>query len=396
MTTTVIGVDGAELAPGAAELLGQASLIVGARRYLDQYAPAGVTTVELGPLEPALHELSAAAGASVVLASGDPGFFGIVRALRDYGLRPAVIPAVSAVQRLVARCGRSWDDVAVVSAHGRDLGPALNVCRARRNTVVLTAPGAGPAELAAGLTGWRRTLTVAEQLGADTETVSTVDLAEACARVWAEPNIVLCQADPEAVPGTGWHAGGEPTPPAGGWALTEDAFIHRDGMITKAEVRAMALAKLGPRPGSMVWDVGAGCGSVAVESARLGAATIAIEHDPVQCVRVVANASAFGVDVRVVEADVLDVADELPAPDAVFVGGGGSTVIATCARLGAERVVVALASLDRIAPARETLRANGYAVSGAQLSTARMVDLPNGGSRLAATNPITLIWGSST
>ncbi|WP_433869709.1 precorrin-6y C5,15-methyltransferase (decarboxylating) subunit CbiE [Saccharopolyspora sp. CA-218241] len=395
MAVTVIGVDGGALPQGAEEALQSARLVIGGRRHLAAHAPAHVRTLELGALEPALGALGALTGAesAVVLASGDPGFFGVLRALRERGLRCAVLPATSSVARLMARAGRSWDDVAVVSAHGRDLRQAINVCRARPAVAVLTAPGAGPAQLGSGLDGWRRTLTVAEDLGGEHESVVTVDPAEAATRTWREPNVVLCQADPDAVPARGWSAGGEPLPPASGWALPEDEFSHRDGMITKSEVRAVALARLAPRPGTLVWDVGAGSGSVAVECARLGAATIAVERDEAQVVRLITNATGHGVDVRVVEGAAPQALRELPRPDAVFVGGGGSEVVAACAHAGAERVVVALAALDRIAGTRDALRAAGYQVEGVQLAAARLAELPDGSSRLEGTNPVVLLTG---
>jgi precorrin-6Y C5,15-methyltransferase (decarboxylating) len=396
VTITVIGVDGASLPPGSADLLREAKLVVGARRHLEAHAPESTHTLELGPLEPvlgALATLTDSDGPAVVLASGDPGYFGIVRSLRQRGVRVAVLPAVSSVQRLVAAAGRSWDDIAVVSAHGRELRPALNVCRARQAVVVLTAPGAGPAELGKGLAGWRRTLVIAEDLGGAGETVSTVDPADAVVRRWREPNVVLCLADPDSVPARGWFAGGEPTPPAAGWALPEKDFAHRDGMVTKSEVRALALARLAPRPGTLVWDVGAGSGAVAIECARMGAAVIAVERDPVQCVRIIANASAHGVDVRIEESELHAVVGDLPRPDAVFVGGGGTDVVRACARVGARRVVVALAAVDRVGPARDALKQAGYTVEGCQLSAARLAELPDGSSRLAATNPVIVLWG---
>src|SRR5699024_10630607 len=107
----------------------------------------------------------------------------------------------------------------------------------------------------------------------------------------------------------------------------EDEFSHRDGVITESEVRAVALAKLAPRPGALVWDVGAGCGSVAVECARLGAAAIAVESDEAQTVRMITNAARHGVDVRVEEGEAPQALRQLPRPDAVFVGGGGSEVV---------------------------------------------------------------------
>jgi precorrin-6Y C5,15-methyltransferase (decarboxylating) len=399
MAITVIGVDGGTLAPGGAELVAKATLVVGGRRHLDRHAPDGVKTVELGPLADALIQLPAYAGDkapedAVVLASGDPGFFGVLRSLRAAGISVAVLPAVSSVQRVMALAGRQWDDVAVVSAHGRDIGPALNVCRTHRAVVVLTGPGAGPAELGAGLRGWRRNLLVAENIGGPTEQVSTMEATAAADREWREPNIVLCLPESDPVPEPSWRAGGLRIPPEQGWALEEDEFAHRDGMVTKAEVRALALARLAPRPGTLVWDVGAGSGAVGVECGRLGSAVIAVERDPGQCVRIVANAARYGVDVRLEDGEAPEVLAGLPTPDAVFVGGGGPNVVRACAEAGASRIVVALASLDRFALSRDALRAGGYEVDGCQLTSARLVDLPGGTSRLTGTNPVLLLWGT--
>jgi precorrin-6Y C5,15-methyltransferase (decarboxylating) len=398
MAVTVIGVDGGTLAPGGAELVAKASLVVGGRRHLDRLAPDAQDTVELGPLADAISRLPEYAGDkalqdAVVLASGDPGFFGVLRSLRAAGIAVTVLPAVSSVQRIVALAGRQWDDVTVVSAHGRDIGPALNVCRTHRAVVVLTGPGAGPAELGAGLRGWRRNLVVAEDIGGPAEQVSTVEATAAAGRDWADPNIVLCLPEADPVPERVWLAGGLGGPD-NGWALDEDEFAHRDGMISKVEVRALALARLAPRPGALIWDVGAGSGAVGVECGRLGAAVIAVERDPGQCVRIVANAARYGVDVRLADGEAPDVLAGLPTPDAIFVGGGGPTVVRACAEVGAKRVVVALASLDRVALSRDALRAGGYDVSGCQLNSARLVDLPGGTSRLTGTNPVLVLWGT--
>ncbi len=164
-------------------------------------------------------------------------------------------------------------------------------------------------------------------------------------------------------------------------------------MITKAEVRAVALAKLAPRPGTLVWDVGAGSGSVAVECARMGAATIAVESDEAQVVRLITNAASHGVDVRVEEGSAPQALRNLPRPDAIFVGGGGTEVVTACAHAGASRVVVALAALDRVASTRDALRAADYEVEGVQLAAARLAELPDGESRLEAANPVVLISG---
>ncbi|MGH3999556.1 MAG: precorrin-6Y C5,15-methyltransferase (decarboxylating) subunit CbiT, partial [Pseudonocardiaceae bacterium] len=169
-------------------------------------------------------------------------------------------------------------------------------------------------------------------------------------------------------------------------------FSHRDGMITKSEVRALALARLAPGPGRLVWDLGAGSGSVGVECARLGAAVVAVEQDPTQCARLVANAGAHQVNVRVIEGQAPAVLEGLPQPDAVFVGGGGPTVVRAAAE-AAPKVVVALAALDRVAPCRLALREAGHQVDGVQLAASRFAELPGGSVRLAATNPVLLMWG---
>ncbi|MFG3298330.1 precorrin-6y C5,15-methyltransferase (decarboxylating) subunit CbiE [Micromonospora chersina] len=397
-TVLVAGIDaaGRPAHPALAEALAGAGLVVGAARHLAAVpVPPGCATVVLGPLAPALDRLAAAVAAgtpAVVLASGDPGFFGIVRRLRAAGLPVRVLPAVSSVAAAFARAGLPWDGAAVVTAHGRDPRPALNACRALPAVAVLTAPGAGAAELAAGLAGWDRRLVVAEHLGTPDERITWTTPSEAAATTWTDPHVVLSLA-PETVAGSaGMRADDQPAAaPAGGWALPESAYAHRDSMITKAEVRALAVARLRPRLGRLVWDVGAGSGSVGIECALLGAAVLAVERDPDAPIR--ANAARHGVDVRVVTGAAPGALAGLPDPDAVFVGGGGLDVLAAVADRRPPRVVVTLAALDRVAPAVHLLRAAGYAVDGSQLAAARLADLPGGSLRLAATNPVVLLTG---
>ncbi|MCO1576590.1 precorrin-6y C5,15-methyltransferase (decarboxylating) subunit CbiE [Crossiella sp. SN42] len=396
MTVTVVGVDGGPLVPDAQKALADARLVIGKRRLLELHAPEGARRIELGPAGPALAALGALTdedGPAVVLDHGDPGFFGVLREIRAHNIRAQVVPALSTVQRLLARVGRPSDDVTVVNALGRELRKALNVCRARPAVAVFTEGVAGPAEIAAGLLGWRRTLIVAEDLGGPDEKVTSISPAKAAKRRWKDPNLVLCLTDPGLVPEPGWYLGGEPVPAVGGWALPEEAFAHRDGMVAGAEVRAVALARLAPRPGMLVWDVGAGSGAIGVECGRLGAAVIAVERNPVHTMRIVANAVNHGVDVRTVEGEAPAVLSGLPTPDAVYVGGGGPKVVEACAAVGAERVVVGLNALDEVASCRNALRAGGYQVDGCQLTAARLSTLADGSSTLTAVNPTTLLFG---
>jgi precorrin-6Y C5,15-methyltransferase (decarboxylating) len=373
----------------------EADLVVGGRRHLAALSAGGVRTVELGPLGPALDAIAAARRPAVV-ASGDPGFFGMVRVLADrFGPEALdVRPGVSSVATAFARAGIPWDDAVVVSTHGseggRSLRRAVNVCRARRKVAVLTGPGAGPAELGAALAGTGRVLYVAERLGTPEERVDEVTPEEAARRTWDPLNVTLV-VDPEhAVGGPVW------TPATVGperWALDDEAFAHRDSMITKAEIRALALAHLGPRLGDLVWDIGAGSGSVAVECARFGAAVVAVERSAEGASRIADNARAHDVDVTVVHGSAPEVLADLPDPDAVFVGGGGPEVVAECARRALRSVVVTLAAVDRVPATRRGLVDAGFATGGVLLQASRLAPLPGDATRLAATNPVFVLWG---
>ncbi|MER5379706.1 precorrin-6y C5,15-methyltransferase (decarboxylating) subunit CbiE [Streptomyces sp. NPDC002688] len=405
---TVVGTGtGAPLSPDAKRVLAGAGLVVGAGRHLAAAAlPERAERVVLGPLSPALDRIEryaddgARGGPVVVLASGDPGFFGIVRALAErFGAeRLDVRPGVSSVATAFARLGLPWDDAVVVSAHGRALRTAVQICRSQPKVAVLTGPGSGPAELGAALVhrGAERVLVVASALGdPERERVERVTPAEAAARDWGTAvSVVLCLDESRALAPVRTVAGPRPGPDR--WALDEDEFAHRDSMISKFEVRALALARIGPRLGELVWDVGAGSGSVAVECARFGAAVTAVEKTRDGCDRIRANAAAHGVDVRVVHGAAPTVLSDLDDPDAVFIGGGGRelpAIVTVCARRARRAVVIAMASLDRVPAARDALTAAGFTCDGVLLQSSRLAPLPGDVSRLAATNPVFVLWG---
>jgi precorrin-6Y C5,15-methyltransferase (decarboxylating) len=402
-TITVVGTGTG--APVPLDVLAGAALVVGGRRHLEAVTlPEGAERIVLGPLAPALDAIGSYVAKErrvVVLASGDPGFFGIVRALAErFGAeRLDVRPGVSSVAAAFARLGLTWDDAVVVSAHGRDARTAVNACRAHPKVAVLTGPGAGPAELGAALarTAPGRVLAVASGLGSAGERVERVSPAEAAGRDWGTAvSVVLCLDESRAL-GPARTVAGAAAP--AGWALAEDGFAHRDSMITKFEVRALALARLGPRPGDLVWDVGSGSGSVAVECARLGAAVSAVEKAADGVERIRANAVTHGVDVHVVHGEAPAALDGLDAPDAVFVGGGGRelpAVVTACARRARRTVVVALAALDRVPTVRAALAAAGFGCDGVLLQSARLAPLPGDVTRLAAVNPVFLLWGVRT
>jgi len=318
VTVVGIGADGwAGLAePGRAAVRG-AEVVLGGPRQLALVA--GHTDAEArawpSPLLPALPELFAGLRGRRVcaLASGDPMYYGLGATLARVLGPVEVLTHPSSAALACARMGWAAESVEVVSAVGRPLAAVRRVLGAGVRVLVLSEGADTPGELAALLTadGWGDTaLTVFEQLGGPAER-----RLDGTARDWPHPpgdplNLVaLCGVGP----------GRALTP-----GLPDDAFDH-DGQLTKREVRAVTLALLGPRRGELLWDVGAGNGSVALEWLRAHPTcrAVAVEPDPARAGRITANADALGVPgVRVVQARAPEALAGLPTPDAVFIGGG--------------------------------------------------------------------------
>jgi len=393
---TVIGLDGGPLGAEAESLLEGAALVVGGERHLAALRIESERAAVLkGDLSEALSRIEQTGGPIVVLASGDPGFFGIVRSLgQRFGpenLR--VFPAVSSVALAFARAGLSWDDAVTVSVHGRHPRRAVNVCRSHPKVAVLTSPEFGPAELARELGDTGRTFLVAERLGEPDERVYRGGAGEVSGMGWKDPNVVLVLDEERAVGRKGWISAGLES--AGRWALTEDEFEHRSGMITRPETRALVLARLGPGPGDLVWDVGAGSGSIAIECARLGAAAMAVERDPESCARIRKNAARHGVYVQIVEGEAPDALRGLPEPDAVFVGGSGGgfeEIVKLCAVRTRRAVVLNLITLERVVPAGEMLEDCGLEVETTFLQASRVKGV-GALHRLAAETPVFVVSG---
>jgi precorrin-6Y C5,15-methyltransferase (decarboxylating) len=233
---------------------------------------------------------------------------------------------------------------------------------------------------------------VAERLGAPDERVVEGEPEEIAAEEFNEPNVLLA-IDPRRAVGVKAVVWPPRTPDT--WALSEDAFEYRAGMITKTEVRALALARLGPGVGDLVWDVGAHSASVAIECARLGAAAIAIERDPEACALARRNCERHGVAIEIVEGEAPAALAGLPDPDAVFIGGGGADLpeILTAAAPRARRaVVVALATVERVEAAFAALLEAGLQTEATMLQASELRPL-SGGHRLAAKNPVFVVCG---
>jgi precorrin-6Y C5,15-methyltransferase (decarboxylating) len=382
---TVIGWDGSPPGEAARSALSAATLVAGTRHHLAlPFVPEEAERIVLGSIDLAARRIARHRGTAVVLADGDPGFFGVVRALRtpEYGLEVEVVPGVSSVAQAFARAGMPWDDARVVVAHTRTLRRAVNVCRAHPKVAVLTAPGAGPAELALLLGDEHRTFVICEALGTEHEQVTVLTSDKVADHTWRDPNVVLvvgaapavapaAVAVPTAAAQAGWLAGGDPAAAdrVRGWALPAERYLPGDG---SAQLRALQLARLGPRAGDLLWDIGAGGGAVAVEAARFGAAVIAVEADADACARIDDTARDFGVQVRVVHGEAPPVLEDLPEPDIVRIGGGGPEVVAACAARRPERIAASAANRDEAEAVSRALDEGGYTVERALLQVVEL------------------------
>jgi len=320
-----IGEDGvAGLGEHACAIVANAEIVFGGERHLALAASliAGATHPWLSPLTDSLAVLTAQRGRRVaVLASGDPFFYGIGATLSR--LVPAeemhVVPAPSAFSLAASRLGWPLQEVTALSVHGRPIELVLPHLQPGRRLLALTSDENGPAALAKLLTvngfGPSR-LAVLEALGGPNERV-TWHGAESFSLASVNP-LNLCAIEVAAGPGARVLARAP--------GLPDDLFEH-DGQITKREIRAVTLSSLAPRRGQLLWDIGAGSGSVAIEwmlaDPSMGA--IAIEEDGERAMRIRRNAFAFGVpDLQVVAGSAPTALAGLPMPDAVFIGGGGS------------------------------------------------------------------------
>lgn len=382
----VVGVCGGEpVGKEARAAIEAAPLVVGAPRHLRTLTPIGARTLPIdGPLADVLDALERERGGVCVFASGDPGFFGIVRVLAErFGPDHLdVHPAPSSVSLAFARLGLPWDDAAVISAHGRPLADAARRAVRHPKAAVLVAPDAPPEALGRELCALgppHRRAAVCTRLGEPDERVDVLTVEELAAGSF-DPMSVVVLLDGDGV-------AEEPTLE---WGRAEERFAARDGLVTKAEVRAVVLGKLALPPAGVVWDVGAGSGSVAIEIAALapGVRVMAVERGGEDVRRIEANASAHGVTVDVVHGEAPGALDALPEPGRAFVGGGGIAVLdAVLARLRPDgRVVATFAALDRAAAAYQRLG------NLAEVSIARGRPLA-GGVRLEAENPVFVVWG---
>jgi len=327
-----LGEDGVEgLAPAAKALIANAKLVIGGRRHLAlaDGLPTGECVPWQSPIADSIPAILANRGAPVtVLASGDPYCFGIGAMLSAHVPPEETIclPAPSALSLACARLGWALDDVTALSLCGRPIHTLAPALQPNRRVLVLSADAATPGEVASYLVArgfGHSVLHVLEALGGPRERVRTVTAdrfgyndVEALNLIAIE---VAASDDAKVIP----LASGLP-----------DEMFEHDGQITKREIRAVTLSSLGPRAGELLWDIGCGSGSIAIEWLLRHPAmkAIAVECDAVRSARAAANSAELGVPrLEIVTGAAPAALEALPQPDAIFIGGGGNAeVIGTC------------------------------------------------------------------
>ena len=373
--------------------LRQADLILGARRLL-AVLPAGCTENRAAAYRPdEVAELLQTSGAenAVLVYSGDTGFYSgassMMEKLEALGVRARVLPGLSSIQLLAAALGRPWQGWNLVSAHGRTCDPVAE-CMQGRPTFFLTGGSEDPATLCAQLAaeGFGDVQGVVGQcLGTPEEKLFRGSVKELAAGRFNSLSVLLVEAAevlPRRAPG-----------------LPDEAFERGDVPMTKQEVRAAVLAKLAVRPEDILWDVGAGTGSVSVELALAAprGRVYAVECRPEGCALIKANREKFRTrNLVLVEGLAPAALSDLPAPDAVFIGGSkGSLAAIVDAALDKNpdaRICVSAIALERLSAAVAALTAKGRTVQVSQIAVSRAKAV--GGLHLMmAQNPIYLITG---
>ncbi len=418
----IIGVldDGAQgLSAAALKRICLADLVIGAARTLDLFTREFKADAEQRDLAEGLTKVpqwiehALAEGKQVaVLATGDPLCHGIGAYLVKKLGREAcqILPNVSTIQLAFARLGLAWQDAVVCSVHSRDAGewtrdagpehglyPLLEKARQHDLIGLLTSPENSPARvarmlIAAGL-GEVFRMSVAECLMLDDENIM-IDLAlsEAATMRFADPNVVILQA--------------QPRPQQVLFGAPDASFIQRKpdkGLITKREVRAVSLARMQLRPDSVVWDIGAGSGSVGLEAAQLCCQgyVYAIEKNEADAGIAQQNCQRLAItNYRLQQGKAPEFLADWPAPDAVFVGGSGGE-LAELIRLCLARInnsgwlVMNFVTLENLAIATQTLDTLGANWDVTQLQASRSQPILHM-HRMQAENPVWIVCAQQT
>ncbi len=393
-----------EITPSARETLGRADLVVGGTRLLDslpaRLLPEKAKTLPIaGPLKPVLDTVKKAWAAGklvVVLADGDPLFFGIGKRLGEVLGREnlQVEPNISTVQLASARLGLPWHAMDFVSLHGRDDFSPLYAALVRADLIaVFTDETNTPAEVARALLERGAecfSMTVLENLGSPHERIRPLALPDTWGMDFAPLNLVVLERlyPPEIELTLG---------------IPDHYYLHQKNLITKLPVRAAGLAHLNVEPSSTIWDLGAGCGAVSIEVSHLArnGRVFAVERNKTRAAMIRENIRRTGAWlVDTVLGSMPDCLEGLPEPDRIFIGGGlggesnqdTALLEVACKRLKPRgHMVVHCILLDTLHAAKDYFKSLGWHFGVTQLQ-ASATDSLAGDLRFKAQNPVFILW----
>jgi precorrin-6B C5,15-methyltransferase / cobalt-precorrin-6B C5,C15-methyltransferase len=398
-----------DLSLSALRWIERAEVLFGGKRHLGFFEDHPGSKLLLGKsLEQSMEELDTVSRTrrTVVLASGDPLFYGIGRRLITAlgSDRVRVMPNVTTVQALAARIKVPWDDWMVFSLHGRSAGDPeeswLGAVRSGAVVALFTDAAHHPASIAEQLVQAELTrceFVVGENLGLPTETVRRFLPDEAVRSSHSPLNLCLILPHEQSQTRAFWvppkHAEQAPV-----FGLEESAFEHQAGLITKLEVRAVALAQLKLRDGLVLWDIGAGSGSVSIEASRMVALRLAVamEKDGDRYRQLVENVRRLARSpFETVSGNAVELLADLPQPDRVFIGGSGGDLgeilhqVAT--RLAPGGIVVQTAvTLDTFEEMRSFWQERRWVADVVQIQVNRSVSIGRS-HRFEALNPVFIV-----
>jgi precorrin-6Y C5,15-methyltransferase (decarboxylating) len=400
-TVTIIGMGMTpqDLTGEHLKIIEEAEILIGGKRLLGYFehcsAQKKIIDKNIADLIEFIKD-RAASRSIVVLASGDPLFFGIgARLVTALGGENVVIyPNISSVAAAFARIKEPWGNARVVSLHGRNNESVLLRALEKENVVaVLTDRKNSPARLSRRLMEKEFVnfkMCVLESLGTTEERFNWYRLDRAAEMMFAEPNIVILKRSAEdPIRSKALHLG-----------MPDSYYHHQQGLITKSEIRAITLSKLRLLKDHVLWDLGAGSGSISIEASLLVplGKVIAIEKKPERIQQIEINKSRFGTqNLEIVQAVLPEGLEGLPRPDRIFIGGGGrdleNIINAAAAFLKSNGlIVINTVLMQNLQTAAEALRALNFKTSEIQVQVNRSREMP-WGDRLEAQNPVWIISG---
>lgn len=394
MTKTIkligIGDDGrASLLPIYEKWINESEVLVGGKRHLSFFQEyKGETWTIEGGLTSLVERLQSETRKVVVLASGDPLFYGLGSFLSSK-LQLEIYPALSSIQLAFARMGERWHDAYLTSVHGRSMTGLAQRIDGREKIAILTDSENSPNKLASYLLSFGMTeykAFVAENLGSETENCRWFDLVEMQDESFSPLNVVILKkVDHNPV----WPIG-----------IEDEHFIQRKplkGLITKKEVRTLSLSALRLKENSVVWDIGTCTGSVAIEAGKIAreGSVFAIEKNEADLANCRENLAKFRVDATTVQGKAPEGLANFPDPDAVFIGGTGGGMAGIldicCSRLKQNgRIVLNVVTIENLAEAQTAFKERGFKteITLAQISRSQpILNL----TRFEGLNPVYII-----